>query len=114
MATFGERLTQLTRERGWTQMEAARKLGISQAMISYYLSGRREPLPRTISHIAERLGVSVGELTGKGDATPSMGKRLAGTPNVAALADERMWAALKSPKKRWSRSQRGRTTSRSS
>ena len=63
MANFGERLARLIHERGWTQVEAAEKLGVSQALISHYLSGKREPLPRTISHLAERLGVTDHSLT---------------------------------------------------
>jgi transcriptional regulator with XRE-family HTH domain len=64
MATFGERFARLIRERGWTQLEAAEKLGVSQALISRYLRGKREPLPRTIAYLADRLGIPVGELMG--------------------------------------------------
>jgi transcriptional regulator with XRE-family HTH domain len=75
MHTFAENLAQLIRLRGWTQIEAAENLGVSQALISRYLRGKREPLPRTIAHLAERLGVDVTDLTGD-RVTKSRGQRL--------------------------------------
>jgi len=108
METFGERLAHLMRERGWTQLETAQKLGVSQALVSHYLNGKHRPLPRTVAHIAERLGVSVSELTGKKGAASSKGGRIPGTAGFTAPADARMMAALKNLKKRWNRSERER------
>ena len=108
METFGERLARLMHERGWTQLETAQKLGVSQALVSHYLSGKHHPLPRTVAHIAERLGVSVSELTGKKGTASSKGGRVSGTAGVTAPADARMLAVLKNLKKRWNRGERER------
>jgi transcriptional regulator with XRE-family HTH domain len=99
---FSIRLAQLIRERGWTQLQAAQRLGISQTLISFYLSGKREPLPRTISHIAERLDVSIteliGEKGGKGRRMPSLLKAMSSRESHVDLPNE---AAMKNLKVRW-------------
>lgn len=74
LMNFSFRFARLLEERGWTQLEAAQKLQVSQALISRYLSGKRVPLPRTIMHIAVGLGVDVNELTG-GETTGARGKK---------------------------------------
>lgn len=106
MAVFRERLSQLFHERGWTQVEAARKLGVSQALISHYLSGKREPLPRTMAHLAERLGVTVEELMGE-----SKRKTLARRSD-AEKSDLLCLHVMRQLKRKWNRSKREQATMR--
>jgi transcriptional regulator with XRE-family HTH domain len=106
MANFGERLARLIHERGWTQVEAAEKLGVSQALISHYLSGKREPLPRTISHLAERLGVTIDVLMGEG-------KHKTAQPGSSSKKSELVCIqVMQQLKRRWKRSKRDRATMR--
>src|SRR5437899_2841900 len=65
MSTFQNTLASELKQRGWNQIEAARHLGISQALVSAYLRGEREPMLSTASQIARALGISLDELAGK-------------------------------------------------
>lgn len=97
--------------RGWTQVDAAEKLGVSQALISRYLNGKREPLPRTIAHIAARLGVDPAELTGQKEVRgmkasphqPPSAKADPGLSYVVAMRNLKAW---------WKRQPRDRGTIR--
>jgi len=64
MSSFQNVLASELKHRGWNQVEAARHLGISQALVSAYLRGEREPRLSTASQIARALGISLDELAG--------------------------------------------------
>ena len=102
MTSFSLRFATLVKEKGWTQTEAAQFLGISQTLVSAYLCGKRVPLPRTIDHIAQRLGISPEELTGD--------KARKGTP--ALNLSESASRAMKNLKRRWKRKQADHSTIR--
>lgn len=105
--TFAQRLSQLIRERGWTQLEAAEKLGISQSLISRYLRGKREPFPRTIAHLAERLGVQLAELTG--DRAIEKGRRESEILVARDVRHDLLYApAMANLKRRWEKAPRDR------
>ena len=57
-----EKIKQARKKAGLTQEELALKLGVSQAMISAYEKGLRNPKWETIRSIANALGVSVVEI----------------------------------------------------
>jgi len=60
----GARLANLRRTAGYTQIELAEALGVTQRMISYY-EGQPDPPPSTLlPKLAKTLGVSVDELLG--------------------------------------------------
>jgi transcriptional regulator with XRE-family HTH domain len=63
-ANFGERLALLRKAAGFTQIELAAELGISQRMISYYESPEATPPANLLPQIARALGVSIDELYG--------------------------------------------------
>ena len=64
-STFQAVLKAAVKARGWTQSEAAAALGISQSQLSFYQTGQREPALQTLLQIAERLNISLDELSGQ-------------------------------------------------
>ncbi len=65
-ASFGERLASLRKAAGFTQVELAAELGISQRMVAYYESPAATPPANLLPQIAAALGVSIDELFGVG------------------------------------------------
>ena len=63
--TFGERLAQLRRAAGYTQVELAQALEISQRMVAYYESPAANPPANLLPAIAATLGVSIDALFGR-------------------------------------------------
>ena len=63
---FGERLASLRKAAGFTQIELAAELGISQRMVAYYESPTATPPANLLPQIAAALGVSIDDLFGVG------------------------------------------------
>ena len=63
-AALGKHIAELRKERGFTQVELAGQLAVSQAVIASYEGGRVRPHPRFILRLAELLEVSTDELLG--------------------------------------------------
>ena len=59
---LGMRISQLRKERGWSQAELGEKLGVSQQIVASYEKGQREHLPlcRLVA-LAEVFGVEISE-----------------------------------------------------
>lgn len=64
-SNFGERLAALRKAAGFTQVELAAELGISQRMVAYYESPQAAPPAQLLPKIANALGVSIDELFGR-------------------------------------------------
>ena len=62
--SFGPRLARLRKERGFTQVELADKVGIIQVLVSDYERNRLRPHADMIVRFALALGVSADELLG--------------------------------------------------
>src|SRR5690349_20216347 len=62
--TFAERIKVLRKERGWTQSELARQVGIHEGNICRWEKGQNRPAGRTLEKVAEAFGLSVEELFG--------------------------------------------------
>ena len=60
--TIGQRLTQLRKQRGYTQVELAEKIGIRQLLVSAYEKDRRGLSAEMAIHFALALDVSLDEL----------------------------------------------------
>lgn len=56
------RLKTYMEQRAISQNEMAKKLGVSQAAISFYVNGHRLPTTRIIARIADVLDCSLGDL----------------------------------------------------
>jgi len=63
---FGERLADLRKASGFTQVELAAEPGISQRMVAYYESPAATPSAKLLPQIAAALGVTIDELFGVG------------------------------------------------
>ncbi len=61
---FGQRLASLRKAAGYTQVELAEELGVSQRMISYYESHTEHPPSALLPELAKALGVTADELLG--------------------------------------------------
>ena len=72
---FGERLAQLRKAAGYTQVELAAEVGITQRMVAYYEVPDAQPPAHLLPQIAKALGVSVDVLLGL--AEPRRPKRIA-------------------------------------
>ena len=72
---FGERLAQLRKTAGYTQVELAAEVGITQRMVAYYEAPNAQPPAHLLPQIARTLGVSVDVLLGL--AQPRRPKRIA-------------------------------------
>jgi transcriptional regulator with XRE-family HTH domain len=66
MGSFGERLASLRKTAGFTQVELAAELGVSQRMMAYYESPSATPPANLLPQIAAALGVTIDELFGVG------------------------------------------------
>ena len=63
MSCFGENLRKNRNEKGLTQDELASLLGTSKQVISRYENDLRSPKVSVVADYAEKLGVSIDELT---------------------------------------------------
>ena len=61
---FGERLAQLRKEAGYTQIEFAKEVGITQRVVAYYEAPDAHPPTHLLADMAKILGVSTDELLG--------------------------------------------------
>lgn len=68
---FGERIYTLLTEQGITQKELAGIIGVTEAAMSRYISGERDPKPETIANIATVLKTTSDYLLGIEDNNKS-------------------------------------------
>lgn len=61
---FGPRLAELRRAAGYTQVELAAELGITQRMVAYYEAPSANPPAHLLPRLAEVLGVGVDVILG--------------------------------------------------
>ncbi len=80
---FSETMSELRRKKGASQRTAAADLGISQALLSHYENGAREPGLDFVCRACEYYGVSADYLLGR---TGEPGGETA--PRLHALAEE--------------------------
>ena len=61
---IGERLKELRKSKGWTQVQVAAKMGLTDSVISFYERQERAPSPEVLIKFAELYGVSTDYLLG--------------------------------------------------
>lgn len=64
LTDFGRRLAALRKQAGYTQVELAKELGVTQRMISYYEGHSEYPPASLLPKLAKLLTVSADELLG--------------------------------------------------
>lgn len=64
MTEFGARLERIMRIKGYTQKELAMESGLTEAAISRYIAGQREPKAIAVVNIARALNVTSDDLLG--------------------------------------------------
>ena len=62
---FGQRLKEMRKGAGFSQMALAKELGVSQQAVGKWETGRATPDPGTIAHISRLLAVSTDALLGR-------------------------------------------------
>lgn len=82
---FSQTMSALRRERGLSQRAAAADLRISQALLSHYENGAREPGLDFLCRACEYYGVSADYLLGRTDADAAAG---AGAAKLRELVEE--------------------------
>lgn len=75
MQSFGERLAQLRKTAGYTQVEFAAEVGVTQRMVAYYEAPDAQPPAHLLPQMAQVLGVSVDVILGVSE--PRSPKRIA-------------------------------------
>ncbi|MBQ5503766.1 MAG: helix-turn-helix transcriptional regulator [Oscillospiraceae bacterium] len=65
MRSFSEALSELRREKNISQRQAAADLGISQALLSHYENGLREPRLEFVARVCDYYGVSADYILGR-------------------------------------------------
>jgi transcriptional regulator with XRE-family HTH domain len=61
---LGSRITETLQKRGMTQKELAGRIGVTEAVMSRYVSGAREPKPDVLANIATALHTTSDFLLG--------------------------------------------------
>ena len=61
---LGNRIAEMLSKRGKTQRELASILGVTEGVVSRYVSGERDPKPETIANIATALRTTTDYLLG--------------------------------------------------
>ena len=70
-STFAEMLSRLRREKGLSQRRAAADLDISQALLSHYENGAREPKLEFVTRACDYYGVTADYILGRiGELSP--------------------------------------------
>lgn len=61
---IGEKLKELRKSKGWTQVQVAAKMGLTDSVISFYERQERAPSPEVLIKFAELYDVSTDYLLG--------------------------------------------------
>ena len=85
--TFSETMSALRRRRGLSQRQAAGDLNISQALLSHYENGAREPGLDFVGRASRYYGVSADYLLGLSDIPADAERVLAALTGLTAELD---------------------------
>jgi transcriptional regulator with XRE-family HTH domain len=77
--TLGSRISRIRKEKGYTQIELAKKMGLVQTLITDYECDRLRPYPEMIVRFAQALEITTDELLG---LSPSAPQNTEGKPDV--------------------------------
>ena len=86
-------LSQLRHEAGYSQRQASVDLGVSQALLSHYENGAREPKLDFIVKACNYYDVSADYILGRTDERSGESARLARTIGEIVSSIEELWSA---------------------
>lgn len=92
---FGARLAALRQERGWTQADLAKRMGVSVKNVTYYEREVANPTTRTLSKLATAFGVDPAVLLGSNPP-----KRAAAKPGPPSQLEQRINALRELPREK--------------
>ena len=72
VATVGERIRKLRKEKGITQKELADYLGVAVSAVNKYEAGKRMPVPETIAKMADYFNADTDYLLGRSEVVASV------------------------------------------
>lgn len=87
MVLFGDRLKSLRNNRGLSQMDFSKQIGISKSAVNMYERGEREPSFEVLETIADYFNVDLDYLIGKSEI-PNRSQIPAPVPSPALAPDE--------------------------
>lgn len=87
MVLFGDRLKSLRNNRGLSQMDFSKQIGISKSAVNMYERGEREPSFEILETIADYFNVDLDYLIGKSEI-PNRSHIPAPVPSPALAPDE--------------------------
>lgn len=90
MCSFGDRMSTLRRARELSQRKAAAELGISQALLSHYENGSREPGLSFVVRACDYYGVSADYILGRTENSSQTGVELKALSDELRTLSERM------------------------
>lgn len=59
-APFGQRIRQCRQQKGWTQTQAAKIMGVQRTSLNRWENGHETPSGENIAKLSDHLGVSIG------------------------------------------------------
>jgi transcriptional regulator with XRE-family HTH domain len=59
---LGRRIQYLNYRTGLSQIQVARRIGVSESIVSRWINGSRKPCRKNLNRLARVLGVGLGEL----------------------------------------------------
>jgi transcriptional regulator with XRE-family HTH domain len=86
--TLGSRIAHFRKQKGWTQSQFAKAVGMSPSTVAMYETNRRTPDDATLSRLAEALEVSIEALHGAVGESPNMPAGQAPADEKANLAQQ--------------------------
>jgi transcriptional regulator with XRE-family HTH domain len=92
---FSERLKQLRLNKGWSQRDLAKKLGLTNVAVSMYERGERQPDYAMLELICDTFNVSIDYILGKDDVTMYYLKPEQSELLMKLYADEELYALVK-------------------
>ena len=104
--SFGTIIATLRKEKGMTQLDLARKMGVTDKAVSKWERDLSFPDVSSLPRLAEELGITVDELLEQGRRDPSTSRRRRG-PGLSSNSSSRPsrspwgWASRRSPS--WTR-----------
>lgn len=61
ITTTGQKILENLKKRGWTQSEAAERLGMSRQYLNNLIHGKIKPSPRQAVRLAQLFGIDMAE-----------------------------------------------------